>query len=202
MECDKPGTGSKDAPRAFSIKLSAVTRRPKLGLKPTTFDPELEVKHKDGKLVLMIAKHVDDIKATGEVQEVKTLMTELENVFGKLTVNRDEFTNCGIRHRKHKDGTIILDQDEYIRALIPITHPELTGVAPETKASEHMVSLYRSLLGAVAYTQLTQHHMACYVVALQRRTHKPTAEDVKKLNVITKKGQSEPCDPYTQATRD
>ena len=125
LECDKPGTGSKDAPRAFSIKLSAVTRSAKLGLKPTTFDPELEVKHKDGKLVLMIAKHVDDIKVTGEVQEVKTLMTELENVFGKLTVNRNEFTNCGIRHRKHKDGTITLDQDEYIRALIPITHPEL-----------------------------------------------------------------------------
>ena len=71
----------------------------------------------------MIAKHVDDIKVTGEVQEVKTLMPELEHVFGKLIVNRSEFANCGIRHRKHKDGTITLDQDEYIRALILISHP-------------------------------------------------------------------------------
>ena len=52
--------------------------------------------------------------------------------------------------------------------------------------------LYRSLLGAVAYTQLTQHQMACYIVALQRRTHKLTVEDVKKLNVIIKKVKSNP----------
>ena len=83
------------------IKLSAVSRNPKLGLRPTTFDPELEVKHKDGKLALMIAKHVDDIKVTGDTQEVKLLMTELERVFGKLIVTRSEFTNCSTRHRKH-----------------------------------------------------------------------------------------------------
>ena len=45
LECDKPGTGSKDAPRAFSLKLATVTRSKKVGLKPTTFDSELEVKH-------------------------------------------------------------------------------------------------------------------------------------------------------------
>ena len=42
------------------------------------FDPELEVKHRmvqgQPKLVLMIAKHVDDIKVTGEPQEVKLFM--------------------------------------------------------------------------------------------------------------------------------
>ena len=180
LKCDKPGTGSKDAPRAFSIKLSAVTRSKTLGLKPTTFDPELEVKHKDGKLVLMIAKHVDDIKVTGDTQEVKLLMSELEKVFGKLTVTKDEFTNCGIRHRKHKDGKITLDQDEYIKALMPITHQELVGVPPDTKASEEMVSLDRSLLGAVAYSQLTQHQIACYVVALQRVANRLTIGDVRK----------------------
>ena len=42
LECDKPGTGSKDAPRAFSIKLATVTRSPTVGLKPTTFDSELD----------------------------------------------------------------------------------------------------------------------------------------------------------------
>ena len=46
LECDKPGTGSKDAPRAFSIKLATVTRSDAVGLRPTTFDSELEVKHR------------------------------------------------------------------------------------------------------------------------------------------------------------
>ena len=46
LQCDKPGTGSKDAPRAFSMKLATVTRSAKVGLRPTTFDAELEVKHR------------------------------------------------------------------------------------------------------------------------------------------------------------
>ena len=120
LECDKPGTGSKDAPRAFSIKLATVTRSKKVGLVPTTFDSELEVKHRyvhgKPKLVLMIAKHVDDIKVTGEPQEVNLLMQELERVFGELTVTKNEFTNCGVHHKRHPDGSITLDQDEYIKA--------------------------------------------------------------------------------------
>ena len=80
---------------------------------------------------------------------------------------------------------------EYIKALIPIKHHELSN-ALDTPASDELLSLYRSLLGAAAYTQLTQHQMACYIVALQRVTHKLTIEDVKKLNVITKKVKESP----------
>ena len=38
----KPGTGTKDAPRAFSLKLKRTTS--KMGLKSTSFDPEFETK--------------------------------------------------------------------------------------------------------------------------------------------------------------
>ena len=94
--------------------------------------------------------------------------------------------------KRYKDGTITLDQDDYIKALIPISHPELVGSSPETKASEEVVSLYRSLLGAVAYTQLTQHQVACYIVAFQRLANKLTIGDVRKLNVLTKRLQKQP----------
>ena len=140
----------------------------------------------------MIAKHVDDIKVTGEPQEVKLLMDELEHVFGKLTVTKDEFTNCGVHHKKHQDGSITLDQNEYIQALMIIKHPELSNT-PETPASEELLSLYRSLLGAVAYTLLTQHQIACYIIALQRVTHKLTVGDVKKLNIVTSKVKESPA---------
>ena len=142
-------------------------------------------------IVLMIAKHVDDLKITGEAKEVKILMDELERIFGKLTVTRNEFTNCGVHHKRHTHGSITLDQDEYIKALMPIKHPELNN-PHDTPASDELLSLYSSLLGAVAYTQLTQHQMACYIVALQRVTRKLTIEDVKKLNVIIKKVKESP----------
>ena len=102
LKCDKPGTGAKDAPRAFSIKLATVTRSKLVGLRPTTFDQELEVKHavvnNRKQPVLLIAKHVDDIKIAGTKKEVSLLMSELERVFGKLTAHHDEFTNCGVHH--------------------------------------------------------------------------------------------------------
>ena len=116
-------------------------------MKPTTFDSELEIKHRivngTPKLVLMIAKHVDDIKVTGEPSEIKLLMSELKNISGKLIINKNEFTNCGVHHKRHPDGSITLDQNEYISALIPIEHPELSN-APNTPASDELLSLYRS----------------------------------------------------------
>eukprot|EP00959_Pyramimonas_sp_CCMP1952_P186670 3903353-Pyramimonas_sp.AAC.1 len=37
LRCLKPGTGTKDAPRAFSLKLRTTTRA--IGLAPTSYDP-------------------------------------------------------------------------------------------------------------------------------------------------------------------
>lgn len=44
---------------------------PSIGLTPISTDPECEVKHRDGKLVLIIAKHVDDLKIAGEEAEAE-----------------------------------------------------------------------------------------------------------------------------------
>ena len=41
----KPGTGCKDAPRAFSMKLARATRSPECNAKPERRGPEHEVKH-------------------------------------------------------------------------------------------------------------------------------------------------------------
>ena len=76
--------------------------------------------------------------------------------------------------------------------MIPIVHTKLKGSAPETKASEELVSLFRSLLGAIAHTQVTQHQIACYVVALQRVATKLTIGDARKLNVLTKRLKGKP----------
>jgi hypothetical protein len=61
--CVKPGTGTKDAPRAFSLKLRKTTVA--IGLKPTSFDPEFEVKENS-----LTAKHVDDVNMTGNDNEI------------------------------------------------------------------------------------------------------------------------------------
>merc|ERR1711946_119512 len=101
----------------------------------------------NGNLICMNVKHVDDLKLIGPEREVESVILEIEKVFGKLKRNKYEFTNCGIHHKQHDDGTVELDQDEYIKALIPITHAELTGAKAETSCSEALIALYWSLLG-------------------------------------------------------
>ena len=193
LKCDKPGTGTKDAPRAFSLKLASVTQGPNVGMKPTFFDREFEVQHnQQGDLTCMNVKHVDDLKLIGPESNVEHVITELEKVFGKLKRNYKEFTNCGIRHKQLDDGSVELDQDEYIQALIPISHPELVGANAEDYASEVLIQLFWSLLGAVAYTLMTQHWIAVYIIALQRETHKPKIIHIRRLNAIVRALQKLP----------
>eukprot|EP00959_Pyramimonas_sp_CCMP1952_P172067 3595328-Pyramimonas_sp.AAC.1 len=58
LGCLQPGTGTKDAPRAFSLKLRTTTRA--MGLTPTSYDSEFEFSQD-----VLTAKHVDDINMTG-----------------------------------------------------------------------------------------------------------------------------------------
>ena len=118
LRCIKPGTGTKSAPRAFSLKLSKITRGPVCRLKPITHDNEFEVRHDQGKLTAVATKHVDDVKLGGEKHIIKDeILPELERVFGKLKYHENNFLNTGIQHKRLEDGSITLDQDDYIKAL-------------------------------------------------------------------------------------
>jgi hypothetical protein len=179
LHCDKPGTGLADAPRAFSIKLTGVTS--KLGIKPTSVDDQLCVLHKDGKLVGIFAKHVDDLKIIGERNFVEWLVKKLEEVFGPLKQTWNTFTNCGVRHvRDPITKSITCDQYAYIEALKVPVHSDLAG-GPDNDLGPQCLTLYQSSLGAVAFCSLTRIDAAVFIVALQRVAHKPQVIHFKRL---------------------
>ena len=82
--------------------------------------------------------------------------------------------------------TIELDQIEYIDALKLIDIAVYRGKDPETRLDEHSETLFRSLLGAVAFAVLTRVDIAVFVVALQRMAAKATVLHIKRLNVIVR----------------
>ena len=209
LHCIKPGTGCKDAPRAFSMKLARVTRSRECDTRPTTWDPELEVKHVEAssvptgstgteaagdelsgasgqELVLMLSKHVDDLKIAGQKHHVDQLISHIEKVFGKMKGEYESFTNCGVRQTRSEDGSVTLDQDEYISALIPIQHTDLVKAKADQPAEGSLPDLFVSLLGAAAYALLTQHHVAVYIVALQRAKNKLLNRHIMQLNSVVK----------------
>ena len=190
----KPGTGTKGAPRAFNMKLSMVTRGSRCRLRPTTMDPELEIRHDNGQLVAMIAKHVDDIKVAALPKVIhEDIVPALEEVFGKLSYKERSFVNTGIRHRQLADGSVVMDQDAYIAALKPIVRPEMAGAAGSSEVTDDLAELYRSLLGAVAYALITQYWVMVYVVSLQRRSRQPLYVHVRRLNAVVRILQRSPA---------
>ena len=192
LHCDKPGTGLVDAPRAFSMKLSMVTKD-KCHMMPTSVDNELVVKFDQGHLVCIMAKHVDDLKLTGKTDVIVWVLTQIEKVFGELKIIWHEFTNCGLRHIQDKTTLeISLDQEEYIKNLKPIQHAELSGPSSERECSAPLHQLFMSLLGAVAYALMTRVDVAVFVCALQRVTHKPLIIHVKRLNAVLRWMQANP----------
>ena len=65
----KPGFGLKDAPRLWNLALNQVLS--KADLQAANTDKQLYFKHnKQGKLILLLSIHVDDLKITGEDVEI------------------------------------------------------------------------------------------------------------------------------------
>ena len=95
-------------------------------------DAEFCMLHRNGQLKALMCKHVDDLKITGEPAEVQYIIDEIGKVFGQLKVEKDNFTNCGVRHMQDpRTMEISLDQVEYAKNL------RLIGTAsPRTNAAQ------------------------------------------------------------------
>ena len=192
LHCDKPGTGLVDAPRAFSLKLAQVTKN-KCRMIPSSVDGELVLKFENGALICLMAKHVDDLKLTGKKKVIEWVLLQIQEVFGELKIEWFTFTNCGLRHIQDPISfSITLDQEEYIKNMKPIIHPDLKGLPSDTECSAEIIQLFMSLLGAVAYALMTRIDVAVFICAMQRVTHKPKIIHVKRLNAVLRWMQANP----------
>eukprot|EP00959_Pyramimonas_sp_CCMP1952_P030925 648659-Pyramimonas_sp.AAC.1 len=93
LQCLQPGTGTKDAPRAFSLKLRRTTGG--FGLRPTSHDEEFETSNN-----LLTAKHFDDINMASTEDTVDKYVKCVEYTFGKCKLSKHTYTNCAIRCTK------------------------------------------------------------------------------------------------------
>ena len=144
---------------AFSLKLRATTQA--IGLKPTCYDPEFEFNSN-----MRSAKHVDDINLTGQEKTLDEYVLKVEAIFGKCKLSKHSFTNCGVRYSKQQPkGNVEMDQDEYIKQLRPITHPELTGTSPTAPSTKLISDMFVSLRGALTYALIAQLWIMVYAVS-------------------------------------
>ena len=129
LHCDKPGPGLVDAPRAFSFKLFQVTKN-RCRMIPSSVDGELVLKFEQADngigTLICLAKHVDDLKLTGEKKVIERVLQQIQEVVVELKIGWFTFTNCGLRHIQEPTTFLItLDQEEYIKNMKPIIHQDI-----------------------------------------------------------------------------
>jgi hypothetical protein len=193
INCIKPGTGCNDAPRCFSLKLAKITRDT-CGLVACTVDGELCMKHDANKnLIALMAKHVDDLKMAGLRDIIIKIIQLIEQVFGKLKIEWNNFTNCGVRHTQDpKTKGVIMDQNDYVKGIKLCESSDLSAKGIDTLCDTPLHHQYWSVLGAVAYAVMTRPDIAVFVAALQRCSHAPKIIHCKRLNAVIRWAQRNP----------
>lgn len=191
LHCTKPGTGCKDAPRCFAIKLARATNEV-FNARPTTTDDQLVVRHRQGCLDFIAAKHIDDIKVACSPSVLKEFISSLDKVLGKdeLDITPDSLRTVGCGTPHCPMGTSY--QTEYLLALKPIVCTELTGVSGTSPAPQWTAQRFLSLLMALAYTLLTRLDLAVNVNALQRCAQNPLVFHIRRLNAVVRWAQRHP----------
>ncbi|OLP83040.1 hypothetical protein AK812_SmicGene36245, partial [Symbiodinium microadriaticum] len=190
LHCLKPGTGCRDAPKCFSLKLREVTSS--YGFVCSTVDPELELLFVNGVLTLAIVKHVDDLKMMGQRKDIEKFVAHVAATFGKMDIDWKDFTFCGIRHYQAEDGSISLDQIKFLTACKPMSIPAVLAGPAEEPLSESNRRHFLSLLMTIAYSLQTRPDIAVFVTALQREAHQAKSIHARRLNMLLKWIQANP----------
>ena len=191
LRCRRPGTGTVDAPRSFSLMLKSILTV--IGWTATAVDAELLIYFTD-KLYGIMSVHVDDIKLACEDWLFQETTRQLEQRFGKLEIKKDDFVNVGIRHRRQRNGDIILDQCAYIESLGQIKSKNITKSSGATLCDPADHQQFRSLLGALAYCVMTQLWAIVYIVSLQRVASAPRHEHCVRLNKLVRMVKAQPAE--------
>jgi hypothetical protein len=177
----KPGFGLKDAPRLWNLALQQVLAEG--GLHCVNTDRQLFVKHVNGRLVLLLSVHVDDLKMTGEPDQLESLLKLITAHFDELKVERDTFEHLGLRHVLIPDGRRTIDQDQYIGELKHIDESGCRSTL-DMPVSLDVKTQFMSLLGGVAWVVQTRPDIAVFVAALQRKLQIPVGRDIVHLNRV------------------
>ena len=180
----KAAYGLRDAPRAWRIRLDTELRR--LGGTVLLTDKSLYCFYgAKGELEAILSTHVDDIKGAGTEVRTKAILLGLQNAFGKLKTQTDNFVHCGLMHEATKDGYVV-HQTHYAAQLRCVDTSALDITKLDKELEPKYVSAYLSLLGGLSWLIQTRIDIAIYVVALQRAATKATTGHLLKLNKLTK----------------
>ena len=176
--------GLADAPRAWRKRLHQILT--KLGARALRVDGAIYIWFHDNVLAGITSAHVDDLKITGNDKFLEWVIAAVEQVVGKLKIQRGTFEHCGIIHVQHDDCSVSISQDHYAKNLNPISTTTFDLTKEDTVLAKEFHELYMSLLGGLSWLTQTRSDVAIYICALQRAAKAPQLKHLLRLNKVTK----------------
>ena len=142
---------------------------------------------KDGKLQGLVVSNVDDLILAGNKTFEKDVTKKLQNILKFSKIEEKSFNYCGCHIVSNDDGSVELDQNEYIDALKAIDHLEGD---PDRKLSEKEIKAVRGKVGELLWLSLiTRPDLSYDINVLSGEVSKATVTTAKELNKLVTKAK-------------
>ena len=133
--------------------------------------------------------HVDDGIGGGD-DYFKGILQQLKDKFSFGAYNEHEFEFCGVHYKQWDDGTLELDQKEYMNRIEPINVPKNRRATPEADLTDTEKQCLRGLCGSLQFAAVhTRPDLCAKVGQLQACIPKGRVKDLLEGNRVLYEGK-------------
>ena len=137
----------------------------------------------------VLGVHVDDGIGGGD-SYYRSVLQKLRERFSFGAYNEHEFDFCGVHYRQWDDGTIEMDQRDYVRKIEPINVPKNRRASPDADLSDMEKYFLRGLCGSLQYAAVhTRPDLAAKVGQLQATIPRAKVKDLLEANRVLYEGK-------------
>ena len=149
---------------------------------------------KDGtpKVRGVLGIHVDDGIGGGD-SYFHSVLQKLKGIYDFGAYNEGEFEFCGVRYRQWDDGTIEMDQCEYLRRIEPVEIPKHRRADPKSDLTPVEVQQLRRICGSLQFAAVhTRPDLSAKVGQLQSMVTKGQVHHLLEANRVLYEGKKHP----------
>ena len=177
--------GLKDASRKWYLRV--VEKLKELDFQTSKYDSGLFFLHKDGKLIGIVALHVDDFLHAGSTYFNTVILPQLMACFKVGKSESKEFMYTGFYLKQDSTG-IVIDQHKYVKNVVVPTIDVSQMKNREREMNQEELSLLRQITGIVNWTaRATRPDLSFEMIDLSTKFKGGKVEDlIKAKNVAAR----------------
>ena len=185
---NKTAYGLKDAPREWYLRLREKVLA--LGCNLSTTDYGLFFMHQEGKLIGLLILYVDDILFGGNDRFLQEVIEKLKTIFEISSEQESAFKYLGISIMQAEDGTITVDQKQYINNIKQIPISSERSCEKDSTLTSQERTLLKSVVGKLNWATGISRPDLGFLVGTIMTSKNATVKDILTANKIINQAQN------------